>query len=186
MTAHPSTIHNLQVEAEPGRRDFVYVATAAVGTVGAGLTIWPFIANLNPSADVLCFSTVEVDLAPIELDQRITIKWRGSPVFISHRTPAEVEAMRADDESPGLLDPEKDEERVQRPEWLIIVGVCTHLGCIPLGQRPDEPHGDFGGWFCPCRGSVYDASGRVRRRPAPRNLEVPPYKFLTDTRVLIG
>ena len=172
--------------AEARRRDFLYVATATVGTVGAALTMWPLIANLNPSADVLSFSTVEVDLTPIQLGQRITAKWRGNPIFISHRTKAEIETLRADDGSPGLLDPERDEDRVQRPEWLIIIGVCTHLGCIPLGQGPDEPHGAFGGWYCPCHGSVYDASGRVRRRPAPRNQVVPIYKFLTDARVVIG
>jgi ubiquinol-cytochrome c reductase iron-sulfur subunit len=171
---------------EPHRRDFLYVATAAVGAVGTGLTIWPFIANLNPSADVLSFSTVEADLTPIDLGQRITVNWRGNPVFISHRTEAEIARARSDDSSPDLIDPEKDEQRVQRPEWLILVGVCTHLGCIPLGQKSDEPRGAHEGWFCPCHGSVYDASGRVRRGPAPRNMEVPSYKFLTDARVMIG
>lgn len=186
MAGYLSTDSRRQENAEPHRRDFLYVATAAVGAVGTGLTIWPFIANLNPSADVLSFSTVEADLTPIDLGQRITVKWRGNPVFISHRTEAEIARARSDDSNPDLIDPEKDEQRVQRPEWLILVGVCTHLGCIPLGQRSDEPRGAYEGWFCPCHGSVYDASGRVRRGPAPRNLEVPPYKFLSDARVMIG
>jgi ubiquinol-cytochrome c reductase iron-sulfur subunit len=174
------------LEREETRRDFVYIATGAAAGWGTALAVWPLIDNMNPSADVLSFSTIEADLAPIVPGQRVTFKWRSQPVFVVHRTPKEIEMARADDTNPGLLDPEPDARRAQRPEWLILVGVCTHLGCIPVGQAPSEPRGDFAGWFCPCHGSQYDISGRVRRRPAPKNLEIPPYSFLSDTRVRIG
>jgi ubiquinol-cytochrome c reductase iron-sulfur subunit len=173
-------------EREETRRDFLYIATGAAAGVGAALAVWPLIDNMNPSADVLSFSSIEADLAPIALGQRVTFKWRSQPVFVVHRTPKEIEMARADDTNPDLLDPAPDARRVQRPEWLILVGVCTHLGCIPVGQAPSEQRGDYAGWFCPCHGSQYDISGRVRRRPAPKNLEIPPYSFLSDTRVRIG
>lgn len=168
------------------RRDFLYVATGAAAAVGAALATWPIIDSMNPSADVLALSTIEIDLTRIKTGQRITVKWRGRPVFISRRTNEEIVRARADDGSPALIDPATDAGRVQRPEWLIVVGVCTHLGCVPLGQAPGDPHGAYEGWFCPCHGSVYDTSGRVRRGPAPRNLDVPPYAFLGSTRVRIG
>jgi ubiquinol-cytochrome c reductase iron-sulfur subunit len=186
MIEHSATTPAPQQSVETGRRDFLYIATGAVGAVGTGLALWPLVASLNPSADVRSFSSIEVDLAPIAPSQRITVKWRGSPLFISRRTPAEIAKSRADDDSPDLIDPEKDESRAQRPEWLILIGVCTHLGCIPLGQKPDDPHGAYGGWFCPCHGSVYDAAGRVRHGPAPRNLVVPAYRYLNETRVVVG
>jgi ubiquinol-cytochrome c reductase iron-sulfur subunit len=186
MTEHSATATAPQQPAARGRRDFLYIATAAVGTVGTGFALWPFVANLNPSADVLSFSSIQVDLSPIVPGQRITVKWRGNPLFISHRTPAEIAKSRADDNSPDLIEPEKDESRVQRSKWLILIGVCTHLGCIPLGQKPDEQRGPYNGWFCPCHGSVYDAAGRVRRGPAPSNLAVPPYRFLNEMQVVIG
>ena len=167
------------------RRDFLLVATATVGVVGAALAAWPFIHMMNPAADTLALATTGVDLSPIEEGQRITVVWRGKPVFIDHRRAADIEAAR---QVPldGLIDPEADENRVQRPEWLIVVGVCTHLGCIPLGQRAGESRGEYGGWFCPCHGSHYDTSGRIRRGPAPTNLLVPPYEFVDDTTVRIG
>lgn len=167
------------------RRDFLLVATATVGAVGAALAVWPFIHMMNPAADTLALATTGVDLSPIEEGQRITVVWRGKPVFIDHRPAAEIEAAR---QVPldALVDPEPDEERVQRPEWLVVVGVCTHLGCIPLGQRSGEARGEFGGWFCPCHGSHYDTSGRIRRGPAPANLVVPPYEFVDDTTIRIG
>jgi ubiquinol-cytochrome c reductase iron-sulfur subunit len=171
---------------EATRRDFLYVAASAWVAVGAAATLWPLIDSMNPAADVLAQATTEVDLAPIALGQRITVSWRGKPVFISHRTPEQVAEARADDRSPGLLDPQRDEARVKKPEWLIVIGICTHLGCVPLGQRPTDPRGPYGGWFCPCHGSIYDDSGRVRRGPAPRNLEVPEYRFTDATHVLIG
>jgi ubiquinol-cytochrome c reductase iron-sulfur subunit len=171
--------------AETNRRDFLYIATGAVGAVGAALTAWPFINQMNPDASVLALASVEVDLAPIAEGQEITIKWRGTPVFVRHRTAAEIAAAR---ETPlsALPDPQPDERRVQRPQWLVLVGVCTHLGCVPSGQKATEARGNYGGWFCPCHGSHYDTSGRIRLGPAPTNLAVPEYQFRTDTQIRIG
>lgn len=170
---------------EADRRDFLYIATAAVGTVGAAYAAWPIIDSLNPSRDVLALASVEVDLAPIDVGQRVTVKWRGRPVFIVHRTEEEIQRARADDDA-DLRDPATDAERVERPEWLIVIGICTHLGCVPLGQKPQAPRGDWGGWFCPCHGSYYDAAGRIRKGPAPENLWLPPYEFTEGGAVKIG
>ena len=170
---------------DESRRDFLMLSAGAFSVVGVGYALWPFISALNPSQDVLALSSTEVDISAIEVGQRVTVKWRGSPVFIDHRTPeqiADAEATALDD----LPDPEPDSVRVQKPEWLVVVGVCTHLGCIPVGQKPGEKTGDFGGWFCPCHGSVYDTSGRIRSGPAPTNLPVPEYTFLDDTTIRIG
>jgi ubiquinol-cytochrome c reductase iron-sulfur subunit len=167
------------------RRDFLYVATGIAGAVGAAAAAWPFIDSMNPSADVLALSSVEVDLAGIEVGQRSTVKWRGRPAFIVRRTEreiAEAEAVEVDE----LPDPEPDAARVRRKEWLIVVGICTHLGCVPLGQGPAQSRGQWNGWFCPCHGSHYDTSGRIRKGPAPRNLAVPDYVFLDDGKVRIG
>ncbi len=172
-------------DREETRRDFLYLATGAVTVVGTAAMIWPLIDNMNPSADVLALSSTEVDLSPIEVGQSITAVWRGKPLFIRRRTPDEIAKARADDAA-DLIDPEPDEARVQKPEWLILVGICTHLGCIPLGQKPADPRGDWGGWFCPCHGSHYDTSGRIRIGPAPRNLEVPPYSYIDETTINIG
>ena len=167
------------------RRDFLYLATGAMGAVGAALAVWPLIESMNPAADVLALSSSEVDLSPIQVGQRITVKWRSQPVFISHRTPEEIaEAQKVDLEE--LRDPQADSARVKKPEWLVMVGICTHLGCVPLGQMPSDPRGDWHGWFCPCHGSQYDTSGRIRKGPAPANLVIPQYAFLTDTSVRIG
>jgi ubiquinol-cytochrome c reductase iron-sulfur subunit len=141
---------------------------------------------MNPDAAVLSFSSVDVDLRPIAVGQRITVRWRGGPVFIDRRTPARIAQAQADDSSPDLIDPAADSSRVKIPEWLIVIGVCTHLGCIPLGQSDQEPRSEYGGWFCPCHGSKYDTSGRVRHRPAPRNLDLPPYEFQGPDVVRIG
>jgi len=167
------------------RRDFLLYATTAVGVVGTGLALWPFIHSMNPAADVLALATIEVDLAPVEVGQAITATWRGKPVFIRHRTPEEIEQARSVDVS-TLRDPQTDEERVRKPEFLVQIGICTHLGCIPLGQKPTDPKGDYGGWFCPCHGSHYDTAGRIRKGPAPLNLPVPEYAFLDDTTIQIG
>jgi ubiquinol-cytochrome c reductase iron-sulfur subunit len=167
-------------EAEPTRRDFIVVAASAFGAVGAAAAVWPFIDQMNPSADVLALSSTEVDLTQIAEGQIVTILWRGKPVFVDHRTAAEIAAAQKDDTA-EMRDPEKDADRVKKPEWLITIGICTHLGCVPLGHQ-----GEYGGWFCPCHGSVYDTSGRIRKGPAPRNLEIPPYAFLNDTRIRIG
>lgn len=167
------------------RRDFLFLTAGAMGAVGAGIFAWPFIDSLNPSADTLALSTVEVDLTPIELGQAITVTWRGKPVFIRHRTDDEIKRAQSIDIA-TLRDPEGDQQRAQKPEWLVMVGICTHLGCVPLGQKKGDPKGDYDGWFCPCHGSHYDTAGRVRKGPAPKNLAVPTYQFLTDTKVRIG
>ncbi|MCH7936533.1 MAG: ubiquinol-cytochrome c reductase iron-sulfur subunit [Proteobacteria bacterium] len=183
MTDTPMT--NTVDTDDKTRRDFLLLSTLAVGAVGSGLAAWPFIDVMNPAADTLALSTTEVDLEPIEEGMSITVVWRGRPVFIRYRTAAEIKeagAVSMDD----LIDPEADKDRVQKPQWLIMVGICTHLGCIPLGQKSNDPKGEYGGWFCPCHGSHYDTSGRIRKGPAPKNLVVPTYRFLTDTTIRIG
>ncbi len=165
---------------EPTRRDFLYIATGAVGAVGAAALAWPFIDQLNPDASVLALASIEVDLSTIDEGGAVTVTWRGKPVFIRHRTEAEIEAAKTVDIS-ELRDPQTDAERVKRPEWLVMLGICTHLGCVPLGEK-----GEYDGWFCPCHGSHYDTSGRIRKGPAPLNLEVPEYAFIEDNRIKIG
>ena len=167
------------------RRDFLILTAAALGGVGATVTAWPFIDSLNPARDTLALSTTEVDLAPVQVGQRLTAVWRGKPVFIDHRPPEEIKAAQEVDVS-TLRDPQPDAARVKKPEWLVMIGVCTHLGCIPLGNKPGDDRGPFGGWFCPCHGSVYDTSGRIRQGPAPLNLVIPPYEFTSDTAIKIG
>jgi ubiquinol-cytochrome c reductase iron-sulfur subunit len=167
------------------RRDFLLLSAGALGGIGAAIAVWPFIDSLNPARDTLALSTTEVDLAPVQVGQRLTVAWRGKPVFIDHRTPEEIKAAQ-DVDVASLRDPQPDSARVKKPEWLVVVGVCTHLGCIPLGNKPGDDRGSFGGWFCPCHGSVYDTSARIRQGPAPLNLIVPPYEFTSDTAVKIG
>jgi len=169
--------------ADDSRRDFLLLSTLTIGATGAALAAWPLIDMMNPSKDVLALATTEVDVTPIEPGQSITVVWRGKPVFIRHRTPGEVQQAQKE---MGEKEPQADSARVKKPEWLVVVGICTHLGCIPLGQRTGEPKGDYNGWFCPCHGSHYDTSGRIRLGPAPRNLEVPPYAFVGDTTIRIG
>ena len=167
------------------RRDFLILTAGAFGAVGTGFAVWPLIDQMNPAADTLAASTTEVNLEPIEVGQRILVKWRGKPVFIAHRskkTIKEAEAVKLAD----LVDKQTDQQRARKPEWLIIVGVCTHLGCIPSGTKPGTERGEYGGWFCPCHGSHYDTSGRIRKGPAPTNLPVPDYAFLPDNKVVIG
>jgi len=167
------------------RRDFLGLTAASFAAVGAGSVAWPFINSMNPAKDTLALASTEVDLSPIEVGQSITVVWRGKPVFIRHRTKKEIEEAESVNVS-TLIDPESDDVRVEKSEWLIVVGICTHLGCVPVGQKPGESRGEFDGWFCPCHGSHYDSSGRIRKGPAPKNLAVPEYKFLTDTLVKIG
>ncbi|MDR3514638.1 MAG: ubiquinol-cytochrome c reductase iron-sulfur subunit [Azospirillaceae bacterium] len=167
------------------RRDFLYLATAAVGAVGVVGAVWPFVSSMNPAADTLALSSIDVDLSPVQVGQSITVTWRGKPVFIRHRTAEEIAAAR-DVKVADLPDPQADDQRVKKAEWLILVGICTHLGCVPLGQKNTDPRGEFGGWFCPCHGSQYDTSGRIRKGPAPANLVVPPYAFLSDTQIRLG
>lgn len=167
------------------RRDFLYLTTAAMAGVGAASFGWAFVDSMNPAADTLALASTEVNLAPIEPGQSITVTWRGKPVFIRRRTPEEIaraESVAVTD----LRDPQTDDERVIEKEWLVVVGICTHLGCVPLGQKPSEVKGDYNGWFCPCHGSHYDTSGRIRKGPAPKNLLVPEYTFLNETTIKIG
>jgi ubiquinol-cytochrome c reductase iron-sulfur subunit len=164
----------------PSRRDFLFITTGAVAAVGVGAAAWPFIDQMNPDASTLALSSIEVDLTQVPEGQILTVKWRGGPVFVRHRTPKEIKA--ADDVNVSeLRDPQTDAQRVKKPEWLIVVGICTHLGCVPIGHE-----GAYEGWLCPCHGSVYDTSGRIRQGPAPLNLAVPEYAFLSDTKVKIG
>ena len=167
------------------RRDFLYVATGVFGAVGGALAAWPLVNSMNPAADVRALATTELDLAHVAEGMAVTVKWRGKPVFVRHRTADEIKAA-ADVAPADLKDPQADDKRVKKPEWLVLVGVCTHLGCVPLGQKASDQKGDFGGWFCPCHGSHYDTSGRIRKGPAPANLEVPPYEFMSDSKIVIG
>ena len=169
--------------ATPTRRDFLFVATGAVAAVGAAAVTWPFISQLNPDASaVAAGAPIEVDLAPIAEGQSIKVFWRGQPIFINHRTPEEIEfAQNTNWQS--LRDPQTDDKRVKagHEQWLVVVGICTHLGCIPTYHQ-----GDYHGWFCQCHGSQYDSSGRVRAGPAPANLALVPYEFMSDSKILIG
>ena len=178
---------------EPSRRDFIYVATAAAGAITTGAAVWPLIDQMNPSADVQALASIEVDVADVEPGSQITVKWLGKPVFIRRRTEEEIQSARAVDLE-TLPDPlsyndnkpdtdARDENRSldEAGEWLVMVGVCTHLGCVPLAEA-----GDFNGWFCPCHGSHYDTSGRIRKGPAPTNLLVPTAKFIDDLVIKLG
>ena len=178
---------------EPSRRDFIYVATAAAGAVTTAAAVWPLIDQMNPSADVQALSSIEVDVADVEPGSQITVKWLGKPVFIRRRTQDEIDEARSVDIAslPDPLSfnenkPDTDASDVNRTldedgEWLVMVGVCTHLGCVPLAEA-----GDYNGWFCPCHGSHYDTSGRIRKGPAPTNMEIPKYAFVDDNTIKIG
>ena len=165
---------------DPSRRDFLYIATGAIGAVALGGAVWPLISQMEPDASTLAASTTEVDLSPVEEGQIITVKWQGKPVFVRHRTKKEIDDARAVPMA-ELKDPATDEARAQKPEWLIVIGICTHLGCVPIGHE-----GPYEGWLCPCHGSIYDTAGRIRQGPAPLNLTLPPYKYTDPTKVLIG
>jgi ubiquinol-cytochrome c reductase iron-sulfur subunit len=169
--------------AEPTRRDFLYIATATVGAVGAAATLIPLISQMNPDASTIAAGApLEVDLTPIAEGQIIKVFWRSKPIFISHRSAKEIGEAR-DVNVANLPDPQADQDRVKsgHDQWLVVIGICTHLGCIPL------PHqGNYDGWFCPCHGSQYDTSGRIRQGPAPANLVIPPYAFLSDSKIQIG
>ena len=162
------------------RRDFLFTVTYTIGAVGIGATIWPLIDQMNPDSSAKALATTEVDVSSVELGKTITVLWRGKPIFIRRRTKEEIEEASAVDLK-DLKDPEKDEDRAKDPEWLVMIGVCTHLGCVPLGEK-----GEYNGWFCPCHGSHYDTSGRVRKGPAPNNLEIPKYEFLDNNTIKIG
>ena len=167
-------------QKKPKRRDFLYTASYAIGAVGVGVAVWPLVDQMNPDKSVKALASTEVDVSSIELGKSITVLWRGKPVFIKRRTQQEISEARAV-KLENLKHPEKDEDRAKDPEWLIMVGVCTHLGCVPLGNK-----GEYNGWFCPCHGSHYDTSGRVRKGPAPKNLEIPKYEFINNNTIKIG
>ncbi|MEL7542853.1 MAG: ubiquinol-cytochrome c reductase iron-sulfur subunit [Pseudomonadota bacterium] len=187
-------------ETDGTRRDFLFISTAAVGVVGAGAAVWPLVDQMNPDASAQALASIEVDLDPIEEGQAITAMWRGKPIFIRHRTAAEVEQAKdvqitdLPDDQARLLGttkslPATDENLTKgddNEKWLVLVGICTHLGCIPKGQRLGDTKGEFNGWFCPCHGSHYDTAGRIRKGPAPENMAVPPYDFVSPTKIKIG
>ena len=185
MAKSKSKTSEMETSQGKSRRDFIVVASYAMGAVGASAFAWPLIDQMNPAADTLALASIEVDISKIAEGQSITLKWRGKPVFIRHRTADEIRQAQ-DVDIDGLRHPEGDEIRAQKPEYLVVLGVCTHLGCVPLGQKVGEVRGEYDGWFCPCHGSHYDASGRIRKGPAPTNLEVPPYAFLSDNVIRIG
>ena len=167
-------------EKKVKRREFIFTATYAVGAVGVGATVWPLIDQMNPDASVKALASTEVDISNVEKGQSITVLWRGKPVFIKRRTEEEIEQARKVDIK-ELPHPEKDEDRAKNPEWLVMLGMCTHLGCVPIGNK-----GEYNGWFCPCHGSHYDTSGRIRKGPAPTNLEIPKYEFVNSDTIKIG
>ncbi|MEO4001365.1 ubiquinol-cytochrome c reductase iron-sulfur subunit [Mesorhizobium sp. CAU 1732] len=187
VSANESTEHN--------RRDFLYIATGMAGVVGVGAAVWPFIDQMRPDASTLALATIDVDVSAIEAGMSVTAKWRGKPVFIRNRTEAEIEEARAVELS-ALKDPVARNDNLAadaqatdidrsagegKENWIVMIGSCTHLGCVPLGQA-----GDFGGWFCPCHGSHYDTAGRIRTGPAPENLHIPNFEFISDTVIRIG
>ncbi len=165
---------------KPSRRDFIFTATTVAGVVGAGAAAWPLIDQMNPDASVKALASTEVDVSEVQPGQSITVLWRGKPVFIKRRTQKEIDEAKKVNLN-DLKHPEKDEDRAKNPEWLVMLGICTHLGCVPLTGK-----GDYNGWFCPCHGSHYDTSGRIRKGPAPTNLEVPKYEFVDSNTIKIG
>ena len=177
---------------EPTRRDFIHIASGTAVVVGTGFFAWPLIDQMNPAADTLSLATIDFDVSDLEEGQQVVAKWQGKPVFIRYRTKAEIaeaDAVDLDD----LKDPQTDNERLiagpdgkLKPEYLVTIGICTHLGCVPLFDPNDEKGGEYRGWFCPCQGSHYDNSGRIRKGPAPTNLEIPPYRYMSDTLLQIG
>lgn len=190
MTAHAE---------DPTRRDFLVVAAGAFAAIGGAASLWPLIDQMNPDKAALALSSVEVDLAPVQAGQAITISWRGKPIFIRNRPPEQIKAaekVNIADLRDGLARnpmlpadaPATDQNRTVKGKenWLVLIGICTHLGCIPQGQKPGDARGEWGGWFCSCHGSQYDTAGRIRKGPAPRNLNIPPYGFITDSKIKIG
>ena len=186
-------------EGDVTRRDFIYLASTAFAAIGAAAALWPAIDQMNPDSNALSTATLEVDLSPIAVGQAVTLLWRGKPIFIRHRTPAEIEKAQAaplsDLKDPlaralgapdGLPAADANRTKPGKENWFVAIGICTHLGCVPKGQSPSDPRGPYGGWFCVCHGSVYDTAGRIRQGPAPRNLDIPPYQFIADSKIRIG
>ncbi len=172
-------------EIDKEKRDFLYLTTTGLAVAGGLVAGWTLVDTMNPAKDVLALASTEVDLSSVEEGQSLTVMWRGKPVFIRHRTQDEIQVAR-DIDLNDLKHKVSDGERVKKAEWLIVIGVCTHLGCVPLGQKIGDQKGEYNGWFCPCHGSHYDTSGRIRKGPAPMNLDVPPYEFVSDEIIKIG
>ncbi len=187
-TAAPSGAPTSQAEIDASRRDFLYFTAAGMGAVAVGSVAWMMVDQMNPDAGTLALASIDVDVSALDVGQAITVKWRGKPVFVRRRTEEEMAALET------LLPEVKTDQQVAdsvrtkagHEDTLVVIGVCTHLGCVPLGQKPTDERGKFGGWYCPCHGSHYDASGRIIEGPAPRNLDVPPYEFTSDTVIRIG
>jgi len=182
---------------EPTRRDFLYLATGAAGAVGVGFAAWPFIDQMNPSSAELAAGTLELDISAIQPGQQVVFKWRGHPLFVRHRTAQEIAAAKrvaVADLADGLARnanlpedaPATDANRATKPEWMILLGVCSHLGCTPSASTLQSPQGSYGGWLCHCHGSDFDTAGRIRKGPAPQNMAVPPYRFTGPTKIVVG
>ena len=196
---HTSSDPSMLPAEDPSRRDVILIGAGAFAAIGGAAMLWPLLDQMNPDASMLSLATTDVDIAPIEEGQAITVMWRGKPIFIRHRTAKEVEeakTVKLDDlidplaRNANLPDdaPATDENRAapEREPWLVMIGICTHLGCIPKGQAVGDYKGEYHGWFCPCHGSQYDTAGRVRIGPAPQNMYIPPYSFTSDTKISIG
>ena len=200
MASHETSLDTIVLDDEDlSRRDVILIAAGGFTAIGTAAALWPLLDQMNPDASTLSLATTEVDISPIEVGQAITVMWRGKPIFIRHRTAQEIEQAKAtplDDlidplaRNVNLPDdaPATDENRAvpERESLLVMIGICTHLGCIPIGQAPGQYKGEYGGWFCPCHGSQYDTAGRVRIGPAPQNMYIPPYSFTSDTKIKIG
>ncbi len=178
--AHGETI-------DEDKRDFIYIATGAVAAAGAASLAWPLVTQMAPAADTLAAGSVEIDLSQLAEGQQLKVLWRGKPVFVRHRTAKEISVAEGTDIA-NCPDPQTDDERLipdvngkLRPEFLVMIGVCTHFGCIPVGEA-----GDFDGWYCPCHGSHYDTSGRIRKGPAPKNMEIPQYQYISENVIKVG
>jgi ubiquinol-cytochrome c reductase iron-sulfur subunit len=200
VASHETSLDPIVLDDEDlSRRDVILIAAGGFTAIGTAAVLWPLLDQMNPDASTLSLATTEVDISPIEVGQAITVMWRGKPIFIRHRTAQEIEQAKAtplDDlidplaRNVNLPDdaPATDENRAvpEREPLLVMIGICTHLGCIPIGQAPGQYRGEYGGWFCPCHGSQYDTAGRVRIGPAPQNMYIPPYSFTSDTKIKIG
>ena len=186
-TLDDAQLEHISRTPDVSKRDFLQLVAAAGAAVGLGALAWPLVDSMNPASDTLALSSIEVDLSPIPEGMGITTLWRGKPIFVRHRTAEEVKTVQAVPLN-QLIEPVSDQSRIKdgHAQWIVVIGICTHLGCVPLGNKPTDPRGDWGGWFCPCHGSQYDVSGRVRHGPAPANLNLPSYAFETDTKIKIG
>ena len=182
-----STTHTVTELEDGSKRDFIFLATGSTAAAGVAALAWPLVAQMGKAADTLAAGSIEIDLSKIALGQQLKMLWRGKPVFVRHRTAAEIKTAEETDVS-DCPDPQMDSDRLipdtngkLRPEFLVMVGVCTHFGCVPVGES-----GDFEGWYCPCHGSHYDTSGRIRKGPAPKNMEIPPYEFISENVIKVG